>query len=49
MTLEAVLVGDLLGSSQHHECGYSPKPTQPDASAGDVAPVFVGHLTGAAG
>jgi hypothetical protein len=47
MTLEAVLAGDLLGSSLHRECGYSSKPTQPDVSAGDVAPAFIGHLTGA--
>jgi hypothetical protein len=49
MTLEAVLVGGLLGSSLHQECSYSSKPTQPDASAEDVARAFIGHLTGATG
>jgi hypothetical protein len=47
MTLEAVLVGDLLGSSLRQEFGYSSKPTLPDASAEDAAPAFIGHLTGA--
>lgn len=47
MTLEAVLVGGLIGGSLHQELGYGSEPTRPDASAQDVASAFVGQLTGA--